>query len=170
MSPPPPPVRVEKRGMSGSPPTALATAKPAKIERLRALLPDMWALVWPRRWTLALGMVLILVSRVAALAAPAATKFLIDDVIAKHDARLLPTIVAAVAGATVIQALASFVLTQVFARSPTRLIGELRCKLQTHVTRLSLLYHDTHKSGSLGSRIMNDVMGLQTLVGTGFLG
>jgi subfamily B ATP-binding cassette protein MsbA len=156
--------------MSGSPPTALATPRPPKIERLRALLPDLWALVWPRRWTLALGMVLILVSRVAALSAPAATKFLIDDVIAGHDATLLPRIVLAVAGATVVQALAGFVLTQVFSRSTTRLIGELRCKLQVHVTRLSLLYHDTHRSGSLGSRIMNDVQGLQTLVGTGFLG
>ena len=65
-------------------------------------------IVWPRRKLLLVGLVLIIINRVAGMALPASTKFLIDDVIvAIHeffkavdrfipiviDARILPIIV-----------------------------------------------------------------------------
>jgi ABC-type multidrug transport system fused ATPase/permease subunit len=153
--------------MSGSSSSALA--KPSRRARLRELLPDLWAIIAPRKWILIVGMVLIGLTRLAAMAPPVAMKYLIDEVIAKRDLGPLPLIVLAVSGAAIFQQLVGYVLIQMFSRSTTRLIGELRMKLQAHVMRLSLLYHDRSKSGSLGSRIMNDVQGLQNLVGTGFL-
>ena len=97
------------------------------------------------------------------------TKYLIDDVIIKKHSDHLALIVGAVALAGVVQTLCGFALNQIFARSTNRLIVELRCKVYSHVVRLPLLYHDSTKSGTLGSRIMNDVSGLQNLVGVGLL-
>jgi len=149
--------------------SAMVPANRTRRERLRDLLPDLMALVGPRRGILITGMILIALSRLASMAPPVAMKFLIDDVIAKKDDDKLGWIVLAVSGAAVFQHLVGYTLTQLFSRSTTRLIGELRCKLEAHVLRLSLLYHDANKSGSLASRIMNDVQGLQNLVGTGLL-
>ena len=152
------------------PPTPLAVPPELRrVERLKALLPDLRALLAPRAGTLALGMALIAVSRAASLAAPAAMKVLIDDVFGKHRADLLPWVVLGVTLATLIQAATSYALTQLFNRSTQRVMSELRCKLQAHVMRLPLLYHDANKSGELGSRIMNDVTGIQNLVGAGLL-
>jgi subfamily B ATP-binding cassette protein MsbA len=140
-----------------------------RVERLKAILPDLRALVAPRAGTLAVGMALITVSRATGLAAPAAMKVLIDDVFGKHRVDLLPWVVLGVTTATLVQAATSYALTQIFNRSTQRVMSELRCKLQAHVMRLPLLYHDANQSGSLGARIMNDVNGLQSLVGTGLL-
>jgi subfamily B ATP-binding cassette protein MsbA len=155
--------------MSGPGPSALVPQKPSRRERLRDLLPDLLAIVGPRRWLLVTGFVLIGLSRLASMAPLIATKFLIDDVLAAGKLEELPVIVGAVMGASLFNSLTGFTLTQLFSRSTTRLIGELRCKLESHVLRLSLLYHDSNQSGALASRIMNDVQGLQNLVGTGIL-
>ena len=53
-------------------------------EQLRDVWPDIWALVKPRRWLLALGLVLIGINRAAGLVLPASSKYLIDDIIGKR--------------------------------------------------------------------------------------
>ena len=141
----------------------------SRAARLREVLPDLLAIIAPRKWTMILGLFLILVSRAASLAQPLATKYLIDDVLHQKRYALLPRLVLLVGVASFIQGTTGWLLTQIFSRSTQRLIAELRCKLQAHIARLPLLYHDANKSGALGSRIMNDVQGLQNLVGAGFL-
>lgn len=141
----------------------------SRLKRLREVLPDLLAIVAPRKWTMILGLFLILVSRAASLAQPLATKYLIDDVLHQKRYALLPRLVLLVGIASLVQGTTGWLLTQIFSRSTQRLIAELRCKLQAHIARLPLLYHDANKSGALGSRIMNDVQGLQNLVGAGFL-
>ena len=54
----------------------------------------------PRRWLLALGMLLMLINRVAALVLPYSTKFLIDTVINKHHLEQLKPLVLFVLAAT----------------------------------------------------------------------
>ena len=46
-------------------------------------------LLWPRKWLLLLGLVLILFNRLAGLVLPGSSKFLIDNVIQKGDTSLL---------------------------------------------------------------------------------
>ena len=53
--------------------------KKPKSERFKALLPDVWALVKPRRGILLVGFVLMVINRVCGLALPGSTKILIDD-------------------------------------------------------------------------------------------
>ena len=140
-----------------------------KPERLRALLPDIWALMKPRRGLLALALLLMAVSRVAGLVLPASTKYLIDDVIGRRHVELLLPLVGAVVGATVVQGLGSFALVQLVSKAAQRLIADMRVRVQEHVGRLPVAFHDASKTGDLVSRIMYDVEGLRNLVGTGLI-
>jgi subfamily B ATP-binding cassette protein MsbA len=143
--------------------------KPARSERLRVLLPEVWSLMRPRRGVLALGLVLMAVNRVAGLVLPGSTKVLVDDVIGARRVDLLLPLVAGVVAATVIQGGTSFALTQLLSKAAQRLIAEMRRKVQAHVGMLPVSYYDASKSGTLVSRIMNDVEGVRNLIGTGLV-
>jgi len=145
------------------------TKKKPGPARLRALMPDLIALVKPRRGQLLAGLVLIIISRIASLALPASSRFLIDDVIGRRQYDMLNPLVAAVVLATIVQASCSFALAQILSKAAQRLITEMRKKIQMHIGRLPVSYFDTHKTGELVSRIMNDVEGLRNLVGTGLV-
>lgn len=151
-----------------SPPTQ-ETPKPPKIQRLRAVLPEVWALMRPRRGLLALGFVLMLINRVAALVLPYSTKFLVDTVINKHRIDQLRPLVLVVLAATLIQGITSFSLTQLLSKAAQRLIAELREKVQAHISRLPVAFYDSNKTGNLVSRIMSDVEGVRNLLGTGLV-
>jgi subfamily B ATP-binding cassette protein MsbA len=138
-------------------------------ERLRALLPEVWALVRPRRRVLALAFVLMAVSRVAGLVLPVSTRFFIDDVIGRGRVEWLVPLVLGVLGATAVQGLSAYALVQLVSKAAQRLIAEMRIKVQEHVGRLPVAFHDATRSGDLVSRIMNDVEGFRNLIGTGLV-
>src|SRR5579863_8224736 len=142
--------------------------RPAR-ERLRAVLPQVWELIRPRRALLALGFVLMVINRVSGLVLPYSTKFLIDSVIVKRQFQMLRPLVLLVLLATVIQGITSFSLTQLLSKAAQRLIAELRQKVQAHIGRLPVAFHDSTKSGVLVSRIMSDVEGVRNLIGTGLV-
>jgi ABC-type multidrug transport system fused ATPase/permease subunit len=150
-------------------PPATEPAKPPKIQRLKAILPEVWALMQPRRRLLAVGFVLMVINRVSGFVLPASTKFLIDDVINKHHLAGLQRLVGIVLLATVVQGITSFALTQLLSKAAQRLITELRQKVQKHISRLPVSFYDANKTGSLVSRIMSDVEGIRNLMGTGLV-
>src|SRR5207248_2004768 len=86
----------------------------------------------------------------------------------RHTQMLKP-LVFAVLVATLIQGITSFSLTQLLSKAAQRLITELRQKVQAHVGRLSVAFHDSNKTGVLVSRIMSDVEGVRNLIGTGLV-
>ena len=55
----------------------------SKIQRLKAVWPEVWKLMRPRRGLLALGFVLMVVNKLAGFVLPYSSKFLIDNVVAK---------------------------------------------------------------------------------------
>src|SRR2546428_3855429 len=130
---------------------------------------DLLDLVWPRRRLFLAGLALVFINRVASLVLPGSTKFLIDDVVQKHRQELLMPLAAAVGVSVLIQAVTSFVLTQVLSTSAQRLIAEMRVRVQRHIGRLPVRYYDANKTGALVSRIMSDVEGVRNLVGTGLV-
>ncbi len=133
------------------------------------LLPHVWELIKPRRGILALGFLLMSVNRVCGFALPITPKYLIDDVVTKHHTWLLEPLVLVLLGATLIQALTSYSLTQLLSKSSQRMITELRIRVQEHIGRLPVAYYDANKTGVLVSRIMSDVEGVRSLIGTGLL-
>jgi ABC-type multidrug transport system fused ATPase/permease subunit len=132
-------------------------------------LPDVWALIKPRRGLLALGFLLMAVNRVAGLVLPASTKYFVDNVISKRQIQLLTPIVIAVLVATILQGLTSFTLTQLLSKSAQKMITELRRQVQAHIGRLPISFYDANKTGVLVSRIMSDVEGVRNLIGTGLV-
>jgi ABC-type multidrug transport system fused ATPase/permease subunit len=152
--------------------TETTSQSPAKSEKRKNAwknLPDVWALIKPRRGLLALGFVLMAINRVAGLVLPVSTKYFVDNVVLHRQVQLLTPIVLGVLGATVVQGLTSFSLTQLLSKSAQKMITDLRRRVQAHIGRLPVSYYDATKTGALVSRIMSDVEGVRNLVGTGLV-
>src|SRR5499427_4389285 len=132
-------------------------------------LPDVWALMKPRRGLLILGFGLMAVNRVSGLVLPASTKYFVDNVVLHKQVWLLTPLALAVLAATIIQGLTSFTLTQLLSKSAQRMITELRRQVQAHIGRLPIAFYDANKTGVLVSRIMSDVEGVRNLIGTGLV-
>ena len=140
----------------------------AKYDRKRAWT-EARELVAEHRGSLAVGLALMVVNRLAGFVLPWTSKYLIDDVIGKHEARLLLPLAAVAALATLVQAGTSFALSQVVSIAAQRAITDMRKRVQAHVLRLPVSYFDSTKTGVLISRIMSDAEGVRNLVGTGLV-
>ncbi len=126
-------------------------------------------LIWKHRGRLALGLFVMVIDRLSGLVLPWATKHLMDDVISKGHADLLPKLALAVITATIIGAMASFANSQILGVAAQRAITDMRKDVEAHVMRLPIRYFDSTKSGILISRIMTDAEGIRNLVGTGLV-
>ncbi|MEO9964747.1 MAG: ABC transporter ATP-binding protein [Reichenbachiella sp.] len=126
-------------------------------------------IVLPRKNLLLLGLVLIIISRVAGLVLPGASQYLIDNVISNKDYDMLKTLLVIVVGAIVVQSATSFALTRLLSVEAQHLIAQLRVKVQKQIVQLPINFFDENKSGALVSRIMSDVEGVRNLVGTGLV-
>jgi len=131
--------------------------------------PEARALVWKHRRSLAIGLALMLVNRLAGLVLPASSKYLIDDVLGKQQLAMLVPLALAVGGATVVQAITSFTLSQIVSIAAQRAISDMRIDVQRHVLRLPVSFFDSTKSGVLITRVMTDAEGVRNLIGTGLV-
>ena len=125
--------------------------------------------IWPRKRIVLVGLILIVISRLASLVLPLKSKELLDEIIPNQDMDGLMNMVLLVAGAILIQAVTSFALTRLLSVEAQLLISKLRAKVQRKVLSLPISYFDNNKSGALVSRIMSDVEGVRNLVGTGLV-
>lgn len=146
-----------------------ALSKREKFLKQWKSLPEIWALIKPRRGLLALGFVLMAMNRLSGLVLPASTKYFLDNVIMKKQLNVLTPIVLSILVATIIQGLTSFTLTQLLSKSAQRMITELRKQVQAHIGKLPVSFYDANKTGVLVSRIMSDVEGIRNLIGTGLV-
>jgi subfamily B ATP-binding cassette protein MsbA len=121
--------------------------------------------IWSQRRRLALGLVLLLVDRGAGMVVPLAPKFLVDEVIARRRAELLPWLAAVVVGAAAVQALAVFLLTRVLGLSAERVVLKWRRRVMARLTWFPIARVDDTQSGALVSRVMDDAASVQSLVG-----
>ena len=159
--------RSEKAGRPGTAKGVAPVDEPKKKRFTTAAWKEAKALVWARRGRLALGLGLMLVSRLAGLVLPASSKYLIDDVIGRGMVDMLVPLALLAGAATLVQAVTSFALSQVLGVAAQRAITDMRRRVEAHVARLPVSYFDSTKSGVLISRVMNDAEGIRNLVGTG---
>jgi subfamily B ATP-binding cassette protein MsbA len=142
-----------------------------KETKKRVTLSSAWSdareLIWEHRYRLALGLMLMIVNRLAGLVLPASSKYVIDEVIMKRRGELLVPLAMAAGAATFVQAISSFALSQVLGVAAQRAITEMRKSVQEHIERLPIRYFDSTQTGVLISRIMTDAEGIRNLVGTG---
>src|SRR5277367_4651913 len=159
---------VDRPTRGGAAASAQLTASRPKPS-LKKVLPEVWKLIKPRRLLLGGSFLLMIINRASGLILPASTRYLIDNVMGKHQLNLLPIIVGVVALATIIQGITSFTLTQLLSKAGQRLITELRMQVQSHIGRLPVAFYDENRTGTLVARIMTDVEGVRNLIGTGLL-
>jgi ABC-type multidrug transport system fused ATPase/permease subunit len=126
-------------------------------------------IIWPKRKLIFIGLILITLGRLSGLVLPAATKYLVDDVLLKHDFELFKIILFAVTLAIVVQAVTSYLVSIIISVEGQRFISELRVQVQKKLLNLPISFFDNHNSGALVSRVMNDVEGVRNLVGTGLI-
>ena len=133
------------------------------------LLIAFKTIIWPRRKIVFTGLLLIVLSRLASLALPLASKYLLDDIIPSKNIEMLKLLIGGVALAIAVQAITSFLLTRILSVQAQYLISELRIQVQKKVLSLPISFFDNQKSGALVSRIMSDVEGVRNLIGTGLV-
>ena len=121
------------------------------------------------RYRLALGLAVMLVNRLSGMVLPATSKYLFDDVIKGHREDMLMTLALVGGGATFIQAISSYSLSQILGVAAQRAINDLRRDVQSHVLNLPVRFFDSTTSGNLVSRIMTDAEGVRNLIGTGIV-
>ncbi|SFD63945.1 ATP-binding cassette, subfamily B, MsbA [Algibacter lectus] len=126
-------------------------------------------IIWPRRKLVLLGLLLIVIRSLAGLVLPWQSKVLLDDVVPSKDISMLYNLIGIVIAAITVQAVTSFLLTQILSVQAQYLISELRAQVQKKVLSLPISFFDNTKSGALVSRIMSDVEGVRNLIGTGLV-
>ncbi|PHN05212.1 ABC transporter ATP-binding protein [Flavilitoribacter nigricans] len=126
-------------------------------------------IIWPRRNLVLIGLVLIVISRLAGLVLPWKSKALLDEVIPAKSYEELYNLLILVGVSILVQAITSFLLTRLLSVQAQYLISELRAQVQKKVLSLPIRFFDNTKSGELVSRIMTDVEGVRNLIGTGLV-
>jgi ABC-type multidrug transport system fused ATPase/permease subunit len=148
---------------------ARAGAPPKKKIDSTAAWREFRELLWVHRRRLAIGLTLMMISRLAGIVLPALSKYVIDDDIGKGRHELLVPIALAAGAATIVQAITSFGLSQILGVAAQRAITDMRKRVQAKVMRLPVRYFDSTQTGVLLSRIMSDAEGIRNLVGTGLV-
>ena len=143
----------------------IKSEKRKKVTMLQAFK----TIIWPRRNLVFIGLVLIVLSRLAGLVLPLQSKVLLDEVVPSKDYGDLWNLLFIVIGAIIVQAVTSFLLTRILSVQAQYLISELRAQVQKKVLSLPIRFFDNTKSGALVSRIMTDVEGVRNLIGTGLV-
>ncbi len=132
-------------------------------------LHTLAALTAPQRRLLGFSLALMCVARLAGLVLPASSRFLVDNVLRRGQRWELLPLVGAIAGATLVQAIAEYFRTRLSGQANENLVAELRLQLHRHITQLSLRDYEESTSGLWHSRIMNDLEGIRNLLGPGLV-
>jgi subfamily B ATP-binding cassette protein MsbA len=163
--------RAERSGSRSS--AAAAISPDAAAGKKKVSAEAAWrearALLYAHRHRLTLGLALMMISRIAGLVLPASSKYVVDEVIGKGRHELLLPIAIAGGVATAVQAVTSFLNSQILGVAAQRAITEMRKRVQARVMRLPVRYFDSTQTGVLLSRIMSDAEGIRNLVGTGLV-
>jgi ABC-type bacteriocin/lantibiotic exporter with double-glycine peptidase domain len=148
-------------------------AKDSNVSHLKPknskVMPGIWKIVRTRRWPLIGSLLLILVNRLCSFAVPVSSRYLINDVMYQRQLDKLPGIIGAVACATFVQSITTYILDRYLSVTGQSLIAELRMKVQEHVGRLPVSFYDENRTGTIAARIMTDVEGIRNVIGAGLL-
>ncbi len=147
----------------------MAEDKPQKKIKLESVWREARELVAVHKKRLSIGLVLMLVSRLAGMVLPASSGTLIDKVIGQHRVELLGPLALAIGLATLVQAVTGYALAQILGVAAQKAINDVRKSIHEHLLHLPVSHFNSTQSGVLISRVMNDAEGLRNLVGTGIV-
>lgn len=142
------------------------------LPRRREARALLGSLLRPYRVAVALLAIVVVVENVARLSVPLLVQRGIDHGIPPitqgGSARTLITIVAALCGVVLVQAVSRMFFLRRSGRIGQRVLLELRRRVFRHFQRLDIAFHDRYTSGRVVSRSTNDVEAIQDMLETGF--
>src|SRR3984957_2989842 len=102
------------RGAGKAATADLTAARPRP--KLKKVLPEVWKLIKPRRWLLAGSLVLMIINTAASFVLPLSFRPLVNKVMMQGQMQLLPKIIALAVGATIVQGITSYALSQLLSK------------------------------------------------------
>jgi len=135
----------------------------------RAVLGRVWRFAAPYRAQIIGFLAVIVASSLLSLAPPLLFRAILDHAIPEANRGLLHVLAAFVVAAALADALLALVERYLSSRIGEGIIYDLRVALFDHVQRLPMSFFTRAQTGSLTSRMNNDVLGAQRAV-TGTLG
>ncbi len=115
----------------------------------------------PYRVSLALFLVLVVVSAIASAVTPLLYRSIIDDGIAEHRTDLVVAMALLIAGLAIVGAAIDLAQRWFSARIGEGLIHDLRTQVFDHVQRMPIGFFTRAQTGSLVTRLNSDVQGAQ---------
>jgi ATP-binding cassette, subfamily B, bacterial len=149
-------MRMSPHMAMGSDPEAIKGATVGK-----GVVRRVFALAAPYRWMLVGFVLVIVLAALAALLPPLLFRQIIDEAIPESDRDLLNVLAALVVAAAVIDAALGFVERWFSSKIGEGLIFDLRVALFEHVQDMPVAFFTRTQTGSLISRMNNDVIGAQ---------
>src|SRR6516225_8674489 len=108
----------------------MAEESKRKKVRWSAAWSEARDLIWARRWRLALGLTLVGINTAAGFVLPWSTKSFIDIAVGQARTDLLVRLALFVGAATLVQAVSSFLLSQVLGIAAQRAITDMRRRVE----------------------------------------
>ena len=112
-----------------------------------SILQAFTSIIWPRRKMVFIGLLLIVVSKIASFVAPLSLKVLMDEIIPNKELDRLKILIAVVIVAILVQAITSFLLTKILSVQAQYLIAELRAQVQKKILGLPIRFLTTPNLG-----------------------
>ncbi|MDM8083870.1 ABC transporter ATP-binding protein [Cellulomonas cellasea] len=167
-TPPPPPAPPESPEPVGPP--QIATAPAAAANSSGALLRRIGGLLTPYRGELILVVLSILVGAVLGIVTPFLTQRVFDDALFPEsgdvDLRLLLWLVGAMILVPLLSSAIGVGQTYLTTKVGNLAMADLRGRLFAHLERMELAFFTATKTGSIQSRLANDVGGVRSVLTT----
>ena len=100
-------------------------------------------IIWPRRNLVFIGLLLIIIGRLAGFVLPLKSKALLDSIIPNKDLQGLYSMLWMVGVALLVQAITSFLLTRILSVQAQYLISELRAQVQKKYSPFRFIFLTT---------------------------
>jgi ATP-binding cassette subfamily B protein len=128
-----------------------------------------WSYARPYLPSYVVGLVLLLVTNGLSLWIPWLLRDAIDAIESRVALRVLAGYAAAIAGVAVLQAVVRTLSRLTILGNSRRIVFDIRGRFFRHLQRLGATFYDTHRTGDIMSRGVNDMQLLQSLFGPGVL-
>ncbi len=116
-----------------------------------------------------LTIILVIINTVLSLPLPLVVRYIIDEVIAGKNIPLLNLILTGLIILYLFRALISYMLSYLYGYIGQNVTLDIRKKLFNHMQEIPISYIDKNPSGTIVSRIMNDVGALNTILTDTFI-
>ncbi len=135
----------------------------------RSTIKRLFSYARPYRGQLVIVSLLVVVSTFSALAGPILLGKAIDESVIGANISGLAQTVLTMLVIYLVGGLAAVLHGVMMVGIAQRLVADLRAELFTHLQRLSMAYHDRHRTGDLMSRVTNDSEAINRVLSNGLI-